>query len=397
MKSYFKKISAVLMLCALLLSLCTTASAQTDLVFLCINDSFVRSMTSSNMPIKVNNSMYISYRYLARIRSIKYFYNEDIHTLKIYNSSSSLIFDIDNAITYDQDGKIYSYQTERRGSTLYVPIEFICRMFNVYYSQTNTSMGQVIRISSMMSQYSDSELISVNRDVMQEIYTKYYSSADTVDPIPDPGIKDQNTTPSEPDDEPKPDETSVRKTVYPAFVGSLGSSVSDILDHLSAFGVNATFFISSNDLSQNGDLLRRIVGEGHSIGAYVSAANPVAEAEGINSAFSSLAMRRSRLVLIKEGSRSLSEQQRAALSDAGYRIWDASVDPGSAERNSYSISLNAEALLDKAPRASVLRLYINDNSAGAVSSILSALRQKNWYIRRIEDWTEPLNVIKYYK
>ena len=108
-------------------------------------------------------------------------------------------------------------------------------------------------------------------------------------------------------------------------------------------------------------------------------------------------MRRSRLVLIKEGSQSLSEQQRAALSDAGYRIWDASIDPGSSKRNSYSISLNSEALLDKAPRTSVLRLYINDNSAGAVSSILSYMRQKNWYIRRIEDWTEPLNVIKYYK
>ena len=104
---------AVLMLIGVF-SVSLDAAAQTDLVYLFINDTLIQSLTSSNMPLRVNNSMYISYRYLTRIKPIKYFYDEDIRILKVYTSNGSLFFDIGNSITYDQDGRIYSYLAEIR-------------------------------------------------------------------------------------------------------------------------------------------------------------------------------------------------------------------------------------------------------------------------------------------
>ncbi|MEA4920182.1 MAG: polysaccharide deacetylase family protein [Clostridiaceae bacterium] len=401
-KYRIKKIICVFMLFAFLAGMAGGGvSAASDLVFLCINDTFIKSMTSSNMPIKINNSMYISYRYLARIKLIKYFYDEDMRLLKLYNSSATLIFDVRNSITYDQDGKIYSYLAEVRNGVLFVPIEFICRVFGVVYSQFSSDYGPVIRINSIMSSYNDSELLSVNKDTMKQIYDDYYPIQETPT---QPETPDKPDTPSSGDvgggdvsDPGGSDTDAVRKTLYMAFCGEIGENTTNILSVMDIYGYKGTFFVSQTGLSENADDLRRIVASGHSLGLYVSSADPVGEANSLNDLLSALVLRKTRLVCIKDGSAALTAEQRVALTEGGYRIWDASLDPGSLTKSAYSVGLNAQRLLTKASKTSVLKLYSTEAAAEGLLTVIKYLRSENFIVQRMTDWTTPINNIGYYK
>ena len=72
-QSTLRRLAGLLALLLLIPALAGSSpiQAKNDLVYLFINDTLIKSMTSSNMPIRINNSMYISYRYLVRIKPIK--------------------------------------------------------------------------------------------------------------------------------------------------------------------------------------------------------------------------------------------------------------------------------------------------------------------------------------
>lgn len=366
----------------------TDTAAAGELIYLCINDSFITGLSSSNMPIKINNSMYIPYRYLARVKPIKYFYDEDSNILKVYNTTATIIFDVGNHITYDQNGKIYSYLAEKRNGVLYVPIEFICRVFGAYYSQFSSSFGTVVRVNSIMSSFSDEKLVSENRAVMQEIYDKYVKDSKppedttTPQPVPDPGPG-------------QTEEPSVKKTVYIAVLGGVNSNSYEISSRAAAYNYKLTFFLEKEGMKENSDALRALVCQGHSIGLYVSANDPLGEAEELNKLLSGLVMRKSRVICVKEGSAALTADQRRQLTDSGYRIWDAALDP-TGGRNSYAVAQNASGLISRGPRTLVLRLYSDEKCAGAAGTIFAGLRGGSNTVREIKAWTTPVNNIRYY-
>lgn len=396
MKRHFVRLAA---LAVVLVSsfLARPAEAAADLVFLCINDTFVGSLTSSNMPIRINNNMYISYRYLSRVKPLKYRYDDDVDTLRVYNTNASLTFDLSKAVTYDQDGKIYSYLAERRGGVLYVPIEFICRTFGFYYSQYTTDLGSVLRINSVMSRYSDQQITEANAATMQQIYDNYYKPAeedpvtepDQVTPtMPEPVTPPPQTPQTQPEE---PDEPAVIRTVYPVFLGELNRYTADILSVLQLYDVRGTFFVFEDDLLAQADNLRALVGQEQSIGLCVPAENAAEAAESLNELLSSLVLRRSRLVCIKEGSEALSAEQRQALHEAGYRLWDPSVSPQTDGMSAYALGRAAKTSIDGAPRIVCLGLQSDAACASALETILSHIRSGGSNCVPIEDWTTPVN------
>lgn len=64
---------------------------------------------------------------------------------------------------------------------------------------------------------------------------------------------------------------------YLTFVGGPSAETEKILDVLSEKNVKATFFISGGTASEDGEILNRIVNEGHSIGVYRSTEKPLSE------------------------------------------------------------------------------------------------------------------------
>jgi len=384
-------LSGLLALCLLtgIFACSFEALAKNDLVYLFINDTLIKSMTASNMPLRINNSMYISYRYLLRIKPIKYYYDEDIRILKVYTSDGSLIFDVGNSITYDQDGRIYSYLAEIRGGVLYIPIEFICRFFGVAYSQFTSDLGPVIRINSVMSLYDDGELTAANREAMQALYADYYPAA--ADPLT-PGTP---LAPLAPTPNP-PTETLRPRTVYPILCGPLNGFSQSLLTALDSYGARATFFLSCEDLAGQGEQLRRLICSGHGLGLYVSAEDPVGEAEAGNALLSSMVFRKTRLVCIREGSKALSSDQCAALAAAGYRIWDGILDPGTDSRGGYTVGVNGKQLLQNAPTTSTLLLHPTESAVDSIYTLLWYMKDNRFTALAIGDWTTPINAIRNY-
>ena len=47
------------------------AGASEDLVFLCINDEIITGISSSSMPVRINNNTYIAVKYLLRIKPLR--------------------------------------------------------------------------------------------------------------------------------------------------------------------------------------------------------------------------------------------------------------------------------------------------------------------------------------
>ena len=360
------------------------AAARSDLVYLFINDNLIKSLSASNMPVRINNSMYISYRFLTSIKPLKYFYDEDIRILKVYSTDASLIFDVGNSITYDQNGRIYSYLAQVRSGVLFIPIEFICRFFGISYNQFSTDLGQVIRINSNLSAYTDTQLITNNRAAMQAIHDDYYPS----ETVPDEPV----TPPVTPD----PQETIRPRSIYPMICGPLNEFSSALLNAMDGYNTHATFFLSAEGLAGQGEQLRRLACSGYGIGLYVSAADPVGEAEAANALLSSMIFRKTRLVCIREGSKALTAEQREGLIVAGYRIWDGILDPGSADRSGYTVGINGKNLLQNTGSGSTLLLCTTASARDSIYTLLRYMQENRFTTLTIGEWTTPVNQIKQY-
>ena len=373
------------------------AGASEDLVLLCINDEIITGISSSSMPVRINNNTYIAVKYLLRIKPLKYFYDEDIHILKVYSSGVSIIFDIKNGITYDQEGKIYSYLAEERNGGIFVPIEFICRVFGYAYSQIQSDYGNVIRINSIASQYTDSQLMEVRRSQMKEIYDSYYwtSAEDLGQAVKPPS---ESSIPDAPQDEGEGSEdvSGSAKNVYIAICGEINSYTSDILDQLDRYGLKAAFFVSEKGLEQQGELLRRIVCEGHSLGVYASSGEPYEEAERINGILSSFVFRKTRLLMFASGSRNTAISDRSEVTEGGYRIWDMMLDPGSSWSTGYSVRNSGIRLLNSVSGRTVLGLYSTEAGAYASSGLFSTLSGSGYSVNLMREWTTPINGIYNY-
>jgi len=185
-------------------------------------------------------------------------------------------------------------------------------------------------------------------------------------------------------------QTASPSTAY-ALSMTAASFVASTLNVLQLYDVRGTFFVFEEDLLAQADNLRALVGQEQSIGLCVPAENAAEAAESLNELLSSLVLRRSRLVCIKEGSEALSAEQRQALHEAGYRLWDPSVSPQTDGMSAYALGRAAKTSIDGAPRIVCLGLHSDAACASALETILSYIRSGGSNCVPIEDWTTPVN------
>ena len=386
--------------CAAVLALCLAAAilvspwsgAAPSVIFTAVNDVFTPNMTDETMPVRIGGQVYTPYSLLTRLLTVSTHYNTTLQRLMVYNFDHTLTFDLANSITYDDSGIVYSYNAVRRNGTIYIPISLVCQVFGYYYSYITASpLGPVVRVNTGDVTISDAVLVERGGDRMQQIYDAYVSSLAPEEEEPDdePAAPD---TPSAPDE---PEETSTPGNVYLAFEGQLGPETDAILDTLSQWGVKAAFFISGEVTGDNADRLRRIFAEGHAVGLYApgeyaSMQDMLDALSAQNEAMRSVIRCGTRLLWMP-GSSGLSQQQRDALINAGYRLWEDNLDPRAEVRTAYSVRVNVRTLLRGMERSAVVRLLNNEASAEALGGIISDLRSRDNTILTIREWDTPIN------
>ncbi|HIS45452.1 MAG TPA: polysaccharide deacetylase family protein [Candidatus Scatomorpha merdigallinarum] len=182
-------------------------------------------------------------------------YHSGSSTLEMTSTSRQMYFNVATGETYDSDNNYYTSSAILRGSTVYVPVDFVCRQFGLSWSYIRgDGYGDVCRITDGSASLSNSLFMSAARPLMESRYNEYTGST------PSPGTDGGDVT----------EGNSV------VFLSFQGLPSTDILTILDTYGVKATFFLTAQEIESNPNIVRRIVGEGHNVGALCSS-NPAGE------------------------------------------------------------------------------------------------------------------------
>lgn len=266
-KRRFASLALAFVLCLALFQPMPAAAA--DLYLTSLNDTLL-PLTADTMPVWSGGTLYVPYSVFdSNINGtgvklgMECSYERNSNIVTLYNLQKMLVFDL-NAGTCRNEltGETYSARAITRNNRPYLPLGVVCDFFGLSYSYNAISQGYLVRIKSSAVVLSDAKFIDAAGDFINRRLREYYQS---LSPSTDTGSSGTTTPPtSTPDEDDEPASTTSLR-VYLAFRCEDGESVGDILDALSdrAF---ALFLLTPGVMEENPDLVRRILGTGHSVG-----------------------------------------------------------------------------------------------------------------------------------
>ena len=257
-------------------------------------------------------------------------YNASEQALTLSAGSSSLVFRLDNGTVYDQNMTSYATPAYSINGTVYVPVKLVCGKFSLTYSNI-TAAAPILRICNDNASLSDSAFVSNMSDTIRSMLDSY-SGQSTGTPSTGhpatPGGQTPGTAVDPVTGQPTEQPVTKPSAVYLTYLGTPNDNTAAILDALDAAGQRATFFLTADGTPLDGDLLRALIGRGHTVGFLLlsTAAEMPEKLRAANDVLFRETGTVSPLLCISDGSAALSADQQAALTAAGYRIWDAGLD-----------------------------------------------------------------------
>lgn len=257
-----KKRLTVLMLAVALMAACLPQRAQADnrVNFIAINDTLPSELV--NAQSSHGGSVYVPYWLFTSYLGFTYTYSSSSSVVSLYNSESTLNFDLAEGKCYDSDGYYFSVSAIMRNGAVYLPLWFVQRYFSTfsYTTLTDSAYGDVLRIKTGTEVLTDTEFLRAAESIME----KHWQS---MTPVDDPG------PPDDPVETPNIHEGTELSLCF------CGLPDAAALNTLSTRGVKACFFLSADDVRSGADTVRRLVCEGHSIGVRCSSEDTAAEFE----------------------------------------------------------------------------------------------------------------------
>lgn len=352
------RISSFLIAAVLFLGLAWPIPASAaNLYFTAINNS-VAPLSSNTMPFWSGGAIYVPYSIFdANLNGINVSlglytsYNRSNNTITLFNLRQMLVFDLSKGTCWDEmTGTTYSARAVMRGGTAFLPLNMVSSFFGLSYSYNQLpyiSQGYLVRIKSADAVSDDASFIDAAQTVINNRlrdYTQSLSPADTTNPSvkpgttpgpgtspgtapgttpgtgtgtnpgTTPGTNPGTTSPTTPPAAPEePDETET--VAYLALRCKSAEGLASAMNALDAAGRSAVFFLTPQLLEEEGDLVRRALGTGHSVGILADSGEPVEEllARG-TAALETAAHTRTTLACVPAG-------QRTALEEAGWVCW----------------------------------------------------------------------------
>ncbi len=337
---------AVCLLLILLIALMPGAAlaADSSICFIAINDDL---MTLDYQAYSQSGQYYVPSSTFSRLR-IYSSYHSAANTAVLTSSSRQMFFNVSTGETYDNQDNYYSTSAIMRGSTVYVPLDFVCRQFGLSWSYIKgNGYGDVCRITDGSQALSDSMFLSAAGPLMATWYREYTGSAVSPDNNPD-GVVDADSV---------------------IFLSFRGLPTSDTLNSLLTYGIKATFFVTAEDILSEPNIIRRAVGEGHNIGM-LCYTDPAVEYEGFCDALWHTAHLAT--VLVASFSRDMDEACKAWAGGNGMVFCDYNID-GVRSGNGITASELGTMLSGTRSPLMYLRLQSCSTTDANLPSILSIL------------------------
>lgn len=361
------------LLCAGLLFGAVPAPARA-LTLTAVNDSLL-PLSDSTMPARLGGELYVPYGVFSQLGVSS---SASDGVLNMSANGETLSFSPDEGYVYDQNLNSYATPAYSMNGTTYVPVKLCCGKFGLSYSTLSVAGETVLRVTDG-SASSDSAFASSKAASIENSINSYKGISSSDGSSQNGGGTTGGTTAQTPAETPIPkvEEKPTRKPsrVYLTFYGAPDKNAPDILDALKQDGRTAAFFLPADTAEWTDDTVRRIAAEGHTLALLLDAdekASGDALVEQLTLANERLRLLtgvQTRIVSVSTGCAKLSEAQRNALIDAGYRLWDANMDAGDEKGTAARAYAETAQRFSETNATVVLSLHHSRETAEAVKLI----------------------------
>ena len=372
-----RRLFSLLCTLSLLLALLVPTHASTQIIFTAVNER-VRPLTSASMPFWSDGMLYVPYDVFdsgttgISLGTIS-FYNKSDDTVNIYNLREMMVFDLNKGVCYNESPEdILPGRAIIRNGTVFVPAARVCNHLGLTYSYRLSAYGYLVRITNHADDgghpFTDDVFLSAASDTLSRRLQEYNQSLRQEQaPVPPP---QPEVTP--PQDEPDP-------TAIPTYLAvrcKTGQAALPIAQSLEETGLVGLFFFPAQEIGHNGALIRRLMGNGHSIGILAEGQDEE-ETDRLLSlgadTLSTVARTRTYYALVPE-------KYQDALSNQGWVFWNSTAD--ATPDGSLTPYSHALALVRSLPKRGAVQLILNDSqlSADAISTLLRQLENRRYTI-----------------
>lgn len=354
---------------ALLLTLLLTILPQRSLAAPSVNFTSVNDMLldlTAAMPFYSEGELYVSSAIFearsGRTPELGIYFNHDRHSnlALLYRGGEVLVFDLEKGSAYD-NGTHQSIESAAlvRSERVFFPLDTVADFFDLDYSFTKVTYGNLLRVKTGAAMLSDAEFIAAAANPMRQRYEQYARTEAG-------GSDDENTETT------RPAVTGV--TVCSLIRAEEAEQAQNVLSILETYRSRAALVFDPMDMAGFDDVLRRAVGGGHAVAFALDGAASVEEIlaalEVGNSALCRAAVSRTRLVYLENAAQDTEE----ALEEAGYCV--VSAQNYSKLRGGVTIARRVLAAAERRSRISVY-LGADERVVYDLAAYLAQLRSAN--------------------
>lgn len=312
-----RRILAALLSAALLLGVAAASSASaSNVYFMAVNDNLVE-MTPENMPMVVGGVLYVPYTMLS-IRDtginlgVSAQYSASRRTALVSDGSRAVTFDLQSNTAYDPQGNYVDARAVMRNAMVFLPLAWVCGYFGgITYTTNRTPYGTLVRVTNEAVILSDAAFIDAADSMLRNNLASYQQAISAQQPSPEPSAEPGPSDSTQPDSGP---------VVYLALLW--GDAAQEVAQRLESLGRRGLFLLTPQQLAQEDDLVRRLVGAGHSIGLDLTGTTVsqcVQQAREGAQLLSDIA--RWPVYIVRAAG--LDESQRDQLAQEGWSVWSA--------------------------------------------------------------------------
>lgn len=367
-----------LLTAALCLGLLAAPARAETICFVALNDN-IPPISGDTIPIWSGGVLYVPYtifdRTLVNNVDLGVYVSRSSTSVTLWNMRQILVFDLVTGACWDDiSGEVFDYaRAIVRNGRPYVPLQMVCDFFGLSCSYINLPQGDMVRIKSSDVGLNDAEFVDAAGDLINRRLREYSQSL-TPDPTP--------AVPSDPPqtnlgDDPEEETFTGSVSTYLAFACESGAGIGEILDTLDGRDVYALFLLTPQVIAEEGDLVRRILGTGHSLGILAQGTGleqTRALLEEGNQLLEALVRTRTTVACVPEG-------QQTALEREGWICWEETLAlaPGDTV-GANTFASNTLRRLEGRTRSTYLTMEGGENTARVLSSLLRQLENNSFVV-----------------
>ena len=347
------------LLCVQLSSFPTQAAG--DVYFTGVQENIL-ALSDDTMPFWRNNYLYVPVSIFSgsarNSLEVGYSVASNGSWVALYWGERAILYRKDLPYGEDQNGKRYYPSVVERNGALFVPAGVVAEFFGLQYSVSTVNHGSLVWLHSKNFGLDREEFLNAAEGVMNWRYEEYM--AGKITPLP-------------PEEENQPEEApsvSGKKLYLCARATEDTAALLDLLDRNNSY---MTFYCTPEFMAENHDLLRRMVGTGHSVGILAEEGEdlpPVKEqVAAANRALETAAYTKTRLVRVENASL----ETAAELAAGGYCT---SISSLKRSADTLSTSIGAEALFRSLSTTRKTAVVWLDDRIGTSGMLLFLSRAK---------------------